>query len=205
MERPDLAAELERLAAEDLTVRQRLADTGELFQGYNAEMRAVHRRNGDRLAVILADVGCWPGYRLVGEGGSEAAFLIAQHDIANPTLIRRCRDLYAVAVDRADADPVRLAHLEDRIRYLEGRPQRYGTHIGWNDEGELGPWPPVDEPERIDERREELGLQPLAAAMAAAAADRPSRRPVDEVLDEHRQADDFAREAGWRDDDPGRA
>lgn len=202
MERPDLADELERLAAEDLTVRQRLLEAGELFGGYHPEMRVVHRRNGDRLAVVLNEVGCWPGYRLVGEKGSEAAFLIAQHDIANPVLLRRGRDLYAVAIDNADADPARLAYLEDRIRYLEGRPQRYGTHLGWNDEGEFGPWPPVDEPGRVDERRGRLGLSSLAESIGVAQADRPSLRPVDEVLIEHRQADDFARQAGWRDDAP---
>lgn len=188
------------MADEDLALRQRLVETGELFQGYNPEMRAVHRRNGERLEAILAQVGCWPGYRLVGKEGSEAAFLIAQHDIANPDLIRRCRELYAAAIDNADADPRRLANLEDRIRYFEGRPQRYGTHLGWNTEGEFGPWPPVEEAETIDERRGGLGLPPLAEAISAAEQDRPSRRPVDEVLNEHRQADDFARETGWRGD-----
>lgn len=201
MERPDLAGELRRLADHDLSVRARLAETGELAGGYHPEMRAVHRRNGDRLAIILDEVGCWPGYRLVGDKGSEAAFLIAQHDIANPALIRRCRELYAVATENADADPRRLAYLDDRIRYLEGRPQRYGTHLGWNRRGEFGPWPPVDEPDRVDERRRRLGLCPLAVAVATAAADRPSNRPIDEVLDDHRKADDFARQAGWRDED----
>ena len=205
MERPDLAAELKYLADHDLAVRARLAETGELFGGYHPEMRAVHRRNGDRLAMIVDDVGCWPGYRLVGQEGSEAAFLIAQHDITNPTLVRRCRELYAVAVENTDADPRRLAYLEDRIRYLEGRLQRYGTHLGWDREGEFGPWPPVDEPDRVDERRRRLGLSPLADAIAAAGEDRPPNRPVDEVLDDHRKADDFARQAGWRNDARRRA
>lgn len=196
-----MAEELKRLAGEDLAVRQRLAETGELFQGYNDEMRAVHRRNGDRLAAVLAEVECWPGYRLVGQDGSEAAFLIAQHDIANPALMRRCRDLYTAAVDKADADPRRLACLVDRIRMFEGHPQRYGTHFGWNGKGEFGPWPAVDQPERADERRAMLGLPPLADAISAAASARPLQRPVDEVLAEHRQADEFARRAGWRDDD----
>lgn len=201
VERSDLAAELKHLANEDLAVRQRLADTGELFHGYHLEMRAVHRRNGDRLVAILTEIGSWPGYRLVGEEGSEAGFPIAQHDIANPALIRRSRELYEVAVDNADADPYRLACLEDRIRYFEGRPQRYGTHVGWNGAGEFGPWPPVEEPERIDELRGELGLPPLADAIAAAERDHLSCRPVEEVLNEHNEADDFARQAGWRDDD----
>lgn len=198
MERPDLAEELERLATEDLAVRQRLADTGELFDGYHPEMREVHRRNGDRLTEVLDQIGSWPGHRLVGKDGSSAAFLIAQHDIANPALMRRCRSLYMAAIESADADPARFAQLEDRIRYFEGRLQWYGTHWGWNEEGEFGPWPPVDEPELVDERRRGLGLPPLTEAISTAQKGRPSRRPADEVLDDHRQAEDFARRAGWR-------
>ncbi len=187
------------MAEHDLSVRAHLAEIGELYGGYHREMRAVHRHNGARLREIIEEVEGWPGYRLVGPEGSEAAFLIAQHDVGNPQLVRRCRELYAAAVEIADADPRRLAYLDDRIRYLEGRCQRYGTHLGWNTEGELGPWPPVEDPARIDERRASLGLPPLSKTMAAAEEHRPARRPVDEVLDEHRKADDFARQAGWRD------
>jgi len=198
VERPALAIELARLAAHDLAVRQRLAESGELFGGYHPQMRAVHRHNGDRLMVVLDELGCWPGFRLVGVDGSEAAFLIAQHDIANPALMRRARDLYSTAVDAADADPARLANLEDRIQYLQGQNQRYGTHFGWNADGHFGPWPEVDEPASVDTRRRQLGLEPLAEALAVAAVDRQLVRPVEEVVEEHRQADEFATDAGWR-------
>lgn len=198
MERPDLAQELERLASEDLAVRERLAETGELYGGYHPEMQAVHRRNGQRLAAILDELGCWPGGHVVGPDGSLAAFLIAQHDIGNPNLLRRCRDLYAAAIEAGDADPANLAKLEDRIRYFEGRLQWYGTHWGWDEQGRFGSWPPVEEPETVDDRRATLGLAPLAEAMAAARAERPADRPVDEVLAEHRRADTFAQQSGWR-------
>lgn len=196
--RPDLAEELTLMAEEDLAVRQRLLDSGELHGGYNETMRAVHRHNGDRLAAILDDLACWPGYELVGAEGSGSAFLIAQHDIANPDLLRRSADLYAAAVANADAEPAKLAQLEDRIRYLEGRPQRYGTHWGWDEDGEFGPWPPVEDPELVNERRAQLGLAPLAEARALALADSPEQRSADAVRTEHRQAEEFARSVGWR-------
>jgi len=47
---PHFVRELVNMASHDLDVRARLAENGELFDGYNAEMREVHRRNGDRLA-----------------------------------------------------------------------------------------------------------------------------------------------------------
>lgn len=198
MLRADLAEELERLAEEDLTVRQRLADTGQLFGGYNPEMRVVHRRNGDRLTAVLDEVGCWPGFRLVGRGGSYAAFLIAQHDIANPPLLRRSRGLYRAAVEVADADPSLLANIEDRIRYFEGQPQIYGTHLGWSETGEFGPWPAVEDPATVDQRRATLGLGPLAAAVDAARADRQPPRSAAEVISEQQAAVSFARQVGWR-------
>lgn len=199
MEREDLAEELQRLANEDLAVRQRLLDAGELFGGYHPEMRAVHRRNGDRLEMILNQVGSWPGYRLVGKKGSEAAFVIAQHDIANPSLLRRSQKLYAIAVKKSDADPRRLANFEDRICYFEGRFQRYGTHVGWDTTGEFGPWPPVEEPDQVDKLRAKLGLGPLAEAVAEARMGHPLQRPVSEVLADHDKGEAFARLAGWRD------
>ncbi len=199
MERPDVAAELERLAAEDLALRERLIERGELFGGYNAEMRVVHRRNGDRLTAILDEFGVWPGRQLVGEAGSQAALLIAQHDIANPPLMRRSLELYERAVEACDAEANGLAYLEDRIRAFEGRLQRFGTQIGWNTKGEFGPWPPVEEPERVDEQRAKVGLGPLGETIRERAAERLAQRPVDEVRNEHQKGEDFAIESGWRD------
>ncbi len=198
MDRPELSTVLRGLADEDLAVRERLAASGELFGGYHPEMRLVHRRNGDRLTEIIDELGCWPGRRLVGEDGSSAAFLIAQHDIANPPLLRRCVELYRIAVEAADADPVGLAKMEDRIRYFEGRPQLYGTHWGWDTEGRFGPWPPVEDPDRVDQRRSELGLPPLAEAVGDTGQGRPGWRPVEEVLAEHQRGEEFAIGAGWR-------
>ena len=202
MDRPDLAEELLRLAAKDLSLRRRLALSGELFGHYHEAMQATHRQNGMRLSEILDDLGRWPGYRLVGPEGSNAAFIIGQHDIGNPTLVRRCRDLYATAVEEGEADPENLARLEDRICYFEGRRQRFGTHVGWDGNGNFGPWPPLEDPSGVDSRRKSLGLPPLAEAVEVARGNRPVRRSVVEVLDEHRRANAFAHEAGWRDGEP---
>jgi hypothetical protein len=193
-----MADELERLATEDRTVRERLAATGELFHGYNSEMQSVHRRNGDRLAEILDDLAAWPGYQVVGKEGSGAAFQIAQHAISNPPLMRRCRDLYGAAVAHGDADPAGFAYLDDRIRAFEGLKQRYGTQLGWNDDGEFGCWPPLDEPDNVDERRAEVGLAPITEALDGAASHHPPRRSPSSVRNERRDAERFARRAGWR-------
>jgi hypothetical protein len=53
------------------------------------------------------------------------------------------------------------AYLEDRIAMYEGRPQLYGTQ--WMDnplDGRIRPWR-LAEPDRVNERRAEVGLGPL--------------------------------------------
>ncbi len=198
MERPDLADELEQLASHDLVVRQRLLDAGELMGGYHPDMRAVHRHNGDRLTEIIDELGRWPGQRLVGAAGARAAHLIAQHDIENHELMRRAHELYGAAVEGGDAEPAGLAYLEDRIRAFEGQRQRYGTQVGWNLDGEFGPWPPIDDAASVDDRRASIGLPPLADAIELTAAGRRRRRPVNEVLSEHDDFERFAIRTGWR-------
>ena len=91
--------------------------------------------------------------------------------------------------------------LEDRIRFFEGRPQRYGTQFDWDAEGSLSPGD-VEDPERLEDRRLAIGLPPLAEQMeearsrASAEGDRP---PADyEAYASAR--DEWAASVGWRAD-----
>jgi hypothetical protein len=49
----------------------------------------------------------------------------------------------------------------DRIRIYEGKPQVYGTHYEWDDSGEMSPVF-LENPEKVDERRSDMDLPPLA-------------------------------------------
>jgi hypothetical protein len=201
MRRPDIADQLLAMADEDRTVRAGLAATGELFDGYHPRMREVHRRNGDRLVQIITDLGSWPGFAAVGADGSGAAFLIAQHDIAAPELMRRNFELLRQAVAAGDAEPTGLALMEDRIRTFEGRLQRYGTQLGWDDSGTFGVWPAVEDADTVDQRRAHLGLGPLRDHAARATAGMPIGERTRSAADMERHRRDalaFARSVGWR-------
>ena len=65
---------------------------------------------------------------------------------------------------RQEASRAHLAYLEDRVRVNAGQPQLYGTQVTVTD-GELGP-SPIDDRERLDERRAEAGLEPFADSEA---------------------------------------
>lgn len=188
------------MVATDRATRDRLVHDDAFWRGYHPAMRAVHRRNGDRLEAILNELDCWPGSDLVGTDGSEAAWLVAQHDIANPQLMRRSRDLMAVAVESEQASAVQLAHLIDRIRSFEGSTQLYGTQRGRDDSGYSSTWPPLDDPELVDQRRRAIGLGPLGSESAEREpeAAQPVRFSEDQLAEFRRREREFAESVGWR-------
>ena len=124
---------------------------------------AVNERNGDRLAAIIAELGAWPGLRLVGADGADAAWLLAQH--ADRTNERRAGwlPLLADAVIAGEADPRHLATLTDRVAAVNGTPQTFGTIVTLDADGDVGHPLPVAEPAALEARRAEIGLVPVAA------------------------------------------
>jgi hypothetical protein len=190
--------ELLAMAKEDGRVRAELAADGSLFVGYHPRMRAVHDAHAARLARMLEEHG-WPGRSRVGPDGADAAWLIVQHAIAQPAVQRRALGALIDAAARGEVPPWQPAMLEDRIRVLEGRLQRYGTQLDWNAEGALAPLP-IEDPAGVHRRRQAAGLGPLDEEIEArrrAAAQENERPPADW---EARQREMLAwlREVGWR-------
>ncbi|MFD0537172.1 DUF6624 domain-containing protein [Actinomadura luteofluorescens] len=102
----------------------------------------------------------WPGVAAVGPEAAHAAWLLAQHADRRPRLQRTFLEAMRGAVEAGDADRKDLAYLEDRVRVNAGRPQLYGTQYGMT-EGVFGPHP-IENPDRLGERRAEAGLPPMA-------------------------------------------
>lgn len=196
------AAELVEMAALDLCVREELARTGELFEGYHPRMAEVHGKNAARLREIVEALGGWPTVARVGAEASEAAWLVLQHAIGEPALQRGMLPVIWEHARRGEVPLREAAMLEDRVRALEGRAQRYGTQMDWGEHGELITWPEVEEPETVDERRAEVGLAPLAETLAvkrreAAAEGERALAPVD-LVERRREMEAWARSVGWR-------
>lgn len=158
------AALLVALADEDARVRAELAAAGTLWDGYHPEMEAVHRRNAERLRAIIDRIG-WPSEAKVGEAAASAAWLVAQHAIGEPDFQRRCLRAMQSAVGAGEAPPWQAAMLDDRIRVFEGRPQRYGTQLEQDDDGEWRPCA-LEDPDRVEALRSSVGLEPLAERLA---------------------------------------
>lgn len=132
------------------------------------EWQRVDADNTRWRGELLATRG-WPGRTLAGEDGAQAAWLLAQHADHDPDRQREFLDALRGAVAQGEASPAHLAYLEDRVRVHAGQPQLYGTQftvIG----GEFRP-SPIEDPQRLDQRRAEAGLEPFAAYQARMRAE----------------------------------
>lgn len=191
----ELRRQLMEMVEEDRRVRAELAATGELFQGYAPEMVEVHSRNAQALETLIERYG-WLGKSLVSEDGADAAWLILQHAIGHPELQRRCLPVLREAVARGEAEPAHAAYLEDRIRFFERRPQRYGTHFDWDEDGQMSPYL-LEDADRVDEYRQSVGLSTLAERIEEARQNiEEEPRPLDlkKREDEMRA---WAKSVGW--------
>ncbi|MFH8680943.1 DUF6624 domain-containing protein [Streptomyces lydicus] len=121
--------------------------------------RRLTAQHGDRLGEIMDEYG-WPTEELVGEEAARAAWLIAQHADRQIEIQRRALKLMQQAVSAGSASPRELAFLRDRTLVNEGRKQIYGTQIADVKDGAPVPWP-CEEPERVDELRAEVGIEPF--------------------------------------------
>jgi hypothetical protein len=123
------------------------------------KMMEIDRQNTTWLKGIVEKHG-WPGKTLVGEDGAHSAWLLVQHADQDVAFQKKCLKLLEKAVKEKEASAQDFAYLTDRVRVAERKKQIYGTQL-IQEGGKLVPQPIEDEG-HVDERRKEIGLQPLA-------------------------------------------
>jgi hypothetical protein len=168
---PGLREELLHMAEVDQDARRRLDRHPGLDQGVPEQeltaaeradldhLRAVDTSNTARMRTIIGQHG-WPGRSLVGDDGAQAAWLLVQHADHDPAFQRACLELLGHAVKAGQADAGHHAYLTDRVLLAEGKQQLYGTQLMLVG----GTWQPrpLADPDRVDDRRRQVGLEPLA-------------------------------------------
>jgi hypothetical protein len=89
--------------------------------------------------------------------------------------------------------------LEDRIRCMEGRPQRFGTQFDWDIDGNMSPLP-LEDSEGMDARRQAIGLAPLAEEIRArrAAVAESLEQPPHDWTQRQREMEAWCKKVGWR-------
>ena len=117
-------------------------------------MAVFIRRAGSIIGTWLG----WPDAVRDGEAAQRNAWLIVQHAISLPELQRKV--LALLKSNPSYCTPLELAMLEDRTLVFSGKKQKFGTQFDWDANGELNPYPIEDE-EKVDSQRAEVGLPPL--------------------------------------------
>ena len=170
---PELAAELSAMREADQEVRKRwLKD--QKNAAIKAEIEALDAKHVGRLREILAQYG-WPGKSMVGEKPGGAAWMIAQH--GGPEFLAQTLPLMYEAVTKRELDEGLYATSLDRVLVQQGKKQVYGTQFDTDAAtGKCEP-KPIEDPERVDERRIRAGMGPLAEYKAQLCALYLQKRP----------------------------
>lgn len=154
-----VAGILIKMKNEDLELRAKLLESGEMGTGYNDEMEQLHTANKERLDEIIKRIG-YPTIEKVGKEANEAAWLIVQHSIGHPKFMKNCLELLENEVNDTMESKRNLAYLSDRIAVFENKKQRYGTQFDWDENGDLSP-NKFDDLTKVNQRRNAIGLNTL--------------------------------------------
>lgn len=169
---PSLRAALLKMEVADQNIRkQALAQfqkTGERVTlpmlWIMLRMNSVDKTNTRRMHGIIDKYG-WPGKTLVGKDGAGAAFLLVQHADRDTAFQKRCLPLLRAAAEQGEASKSDVAYLTDRVLVADGKKQLYGTQCSWKDT--IVEMEPIEDSINVDERRAEVGLEPLDVYMRA--------------------------------------
>lgn len=165
------AEQLARMAALEQLARETLygldfesLDLDERRTALNAcwsLVEAIDRRNQAGLKALLPADGGWFGRSAWGEEAARAAWLIVVHAVNDRRMMREAATRMAPLVADAEVLPAWYASVVDRLAVLEGRPQTFGTQPVCR----AGAWVigEVEDPQGLDARRAELGLQAMEA------------------------------------------
>lgn len=118
----------------------------------------VDKEHTKKVEAIIREIG-FPIVSKVGKQANANAWLLVQH---SPD-VGFMKEYLAMMEeqDEGEYDKKHYAYLEDRILLHEKKPQIYGTQTVVNDKtGKFELWKVEDE-EKLGERREKMGLEPI--------------------------------------------
>ena len=147
--------EIRRMYGEDQDMRERALDDQGVIE--NKEDEKLDVKNTDRMKEIIRDIG-WPTVIKFGVEISNMAWLLVQHADHDIEFQKYCLELMKTASE-GEISKRNIAYLEDRVRVNEGRLQLYGTQFGGEGDN-FGPRP-IEDPDNVDIRRSELGMETL--------------------------------------------
>ena len=154
---------------EDLKYRIQVQKLGEKFGLFSKEVDAVwllmnktDSINQVKVKPILDKYG-WLGISKIGNQCSSTLYRVIQH--SDLSTQEKYLPLIREAVKNKEAEPRDLATLEDRVALRQGKKQIYGTQIGQDKKSLKYYVSPLEDPDNVDNRRAEVGLEPLSMVL----------------------------------------
>ncbi|MDH5033164.1 DUF6624 domain-containing protein [Chryseobacterium cucumeris] len=161
-----LQAELLAILDEDQKYRMQMSETQKKFGPNSKEINDLWKITNQKDSInlikvkkILDEKG-WVGKDKVGAQANSALFLVIQHSDLETQ--KKYLPMMKEAVTKGNASPGSLALLIDRIEIREGRKQIYGSQIGINQSNNTYYILPLTDPDNVDKRRTEVGLDPIS-------------------------------------------
>jgi hypothetical protein len=130
--------------------------TGAQKDSIGQVLMKVDQANLANLKTIVQQYG-WPTPKIAGKEGANAAWLIVQHADRDVAFQKTCLALMKKHLKEEWMNKSNYAYLVDRTRVNEGQKQVYGTQMGPNGQ----PFP-IENASQVDERRQQMGMGPLA-------------------------------------------
>ncbi len=126
-------------------------------QAHWGKISEVDDRNTARMKEVFEEYG-WPGKSLIGEDGSNAAWLIIQH--SELEYQAEWLPLLKSAVDKGEASLRNYGFLLDRVNMRTHKKQVYGTQRMSYGDGVSHIYP-IEDAYAVNERRAKAGMGPL--------------------------------------------
>lgn len=131
----------------------------ELRDKIHNEMKFVDNKSSQFIQKFIDKYG-WIGPDKIGAEANRTIFLAIQH-VDDLIVQEKYLPVLEKAVKEKKAEPWNLAFLTDRIRMNQGKKQVYGSQVITYRSVGKSYIVPLENPEKVDELRKEVGLQPL--------------------------------------------
>ncbi|WP_160716377.1 DUF6624 domain-containing protein [Chitinophaga solisilvae] len=125
----------------------------------NRQMKEIDLESAESVKKIIDEHG-WLGKDKIGKEANEMLFLAIQH-VDDSVAQTKYLPILAEAIKSKAAEPWQYAFLTDRLLMNQGKKQRYGTQTIISDKEYGGYIVPLENPDQVDELRQEMGLESL--------------------------------------------
>lgn len=158
----DIVAILDAVYESDQGLRMQIGKITQEFGNDSEEMEAHWGliREADSInelkVIKILDERGWLGPKVITDKGNLTLFLVIQH--AELATQEKYLPMMREAVSQGNANGANLALLEDRVAMRQGKQQIYGSQVRRDPGTDTYYVYPVIEPEKVNERRAEVGL-----------------------------------------------